>query len=326
MSCNCNEESTPLVECSCKVRLNSDCITVSGIDTTCSGISDNLILTDYLTRQDAYVCSKFDSISGFTSLRNVGVGAEVYKGVDSIGRKEIRKIKSSDSSVTITQGTDDINLSVVVPNGTETKVVAGTNTTVTGTGTVSSPYVINASSTSTSYSAGNGLALTGTTFSNSLPDQIVTLTQGGATTITGSYPNFTISSINTIADGSETKINSGATTIRNGLGTIANPYTIETVNLQKEIVSNYTLTNADNEYTIFINNSAPVTITLNTTVTIPNFCVGFIQEGVGDVTFASVGHTLTNPIGLKSKGAGYQTFIERKLNTTTFYLLGNTRA
>jgi hypothetical protein len=47
------------------------------------------------------------------------------------------------------------------------------------------------------YSAGTGLALTGTVFSNTAPDQVVTLTQGGATTISGAYPNFTISSVNT---------------------------------------------------------------------------------------------------------------------------------
>lgn len=47
------------------------------------------------------------------------------------------------------------------------------------------------------YSAGSGLALTGTVFSNTAPDQIVTLTQGGATTITGTYPNFTITSTDT---------------------------------------------------------------------------------------------------------------------------------
>jgi hypothetical protein len=47
------------------------------------------------------------------------------------------------------------------------------------------------------YSAGSGLALTGTVFSNTAPDQTVTLTQGGATTITGTYPNFTITSVNT---------------------------------------------------------------------------------------------------------------------------------
>ena len=47
------------------------------------------------------------------------------------------------------------------------------------------------------YSAGAGLALTGTVFSNTAPDQTVTLTQGGATTISGTYPNFTITSTDT---------------------------------------------------------------------------------------------------------------------------------
>jgi hypothetical protein len=45
------------------------------------------------------------------------------------------------------------------------------------------------------YSAGSGLALTGTVFSNTAPDQTVVLTQGGVTTITGTYPNFTISTL-----------------------------------------------------------------------------------------------------------------------------------
>ena len=47
------------------------------------------------------------------------------------------------------------------------------------------------------YTAGSGLALTGTVFSNTAQDQVVTLTQGGATTITGTYPNFTITSTDT---------------------------------------------------------------------------------------------------------------------------------
>jgi len=47
------------------------------------------------------------------------------------------------------------------------------------------------------YTAGSGLTLTGTEFSNAAPDQVVTLTQGGATTITGTYPNFTITSTDT---------------------------------------------------------------------------------------------------------------------------------
>ncbi len=46
----------------------------------------------------------------------------------------------------------------------------------------------------TTYSPGTGINITGTTITNTAPDQTVALTQGGATTISGTYPNFTISS------------------------------------------------------------------------------------------------------------------------------------
>lgn len=112
-----------------------------------------------------------------------------------------------------------------------------------------------------------------------------------------------------------------------GLGTPASPLVASTAaysNLQKEITTTYVLTDADNDYTIFINNGAtPITISLGA-ITIPNFTVGFIQEGSADVTFSGVG--LGNPIGFKLKGQGYQAFIERKLATATYYLLGNTKA
>lgn len=51
--------------------------------------------------------------------------------------------------------------------------------------------------TNTTYTAGSGLTLSGTTFSNAAPDQTVTLTGSGATSISGTYPNFTISSTDT---------------------------------------------------------------------------------------------------------------------------------
>lgn len=117
------------------------------------------------------------------------------------------------------------------------------------------------------------------------------------------------------------KISVDGTTIT-GLGTPASPLVAESVNLQKEITATYVLTDADNDYTIFINNGVTaISISLGA-ITIPNFCVGFVQEGSADVTFSGV----TNPVGLKSKGQGYQTFIERKLSTATYYLLGNTKA
>jgi hypothetical protein len=47
------------------------------------------------------------------------------------------------------------------------------------------------------YTAGTGISVTNNVITNTAPDQTVALTQGGATTITGTYPNFTISSTDT---------------------------------------------------------------------------------------------------------------------------------
>ena len=52
------------------------------------------------------------------------------------------------------------------------------------------------------YTAGSGLSLTGTTFSNTAPDQTVSLTGSGSTTVSGTYPNFTISSTSGSGTGS----------------------------------------------------------------------------------------------------------------------------
>ena len=43
------------------------------------------------------------------------------------------------------------------------------------------------------------------------------------------------------------------------------------------------------------------------------------------MTFVASGTTIHNPIGLKSKGQYYQTFIEQEGNTNIIYLLGNTK-
>ena len=75
-------------------------------------------------------------------------------------------------------------------------LTAGSNVTITGNYpnfTISSTDT----DTNTVYSAGDHMNLVGTTFHNTAPDQTVTLTAGSNVTITGSYPDFTISSTDT---------------------------------------------------------------------------------------------------------------------------------
>lgn len=50
------------------------------------------------------------------------------------------------------------------------------------------------------YTAGTGISVSGTTISNTSPDQTVTLSGAGATSVSGSYPNFTVSSTDNVND------------------------------------------------------------------------------------------------------------------------------
>jgi hypothetical protein len=437
--CNCGRttntvctSSCQTVDCACPVKdLSTDCVLYTGNDLPCTEIKTGTLLTEVFGQLDTYLCDLSTQLANAFSLISVGEGVRVYKGVDGIGRKEIRsltnpdgfisiglstnnreielnvnqtvlktfvqanqitysasnvgtgagiykdairtadnvnialkKIKSQDGTVIITEGTDDINLAV---DGSETKVTAGTAISVSGNGTIATPYVV----TNTlpdqivSISAGTGISISGSypTFSvtNTAPDQIVSITGGGATTVGGSYPNFTVSSTDTNTTYSAgsgisisgTTINNtapnipvsitggGATTVGGsypnftvsstdtnttysaGLGLNLSGTTFGVVNLQKEISGNYTLTSADTEYTIFINNGAsPVTITVPTGL-VANFEAGFIQEGTGTVTFSASGTTINTPTGFRIKGQRYQAFIEKKLSSETFYLLGN---
>ena len=87
--------------------------------------------------------------------------------------------------------------------------------------------------TDTTYTAGSGLSLTGTEFANTAPDQTVALTGAGATSISGTYPNFTITSTDnnttySVGDGGLTQNNftDALKTKLDGVATNANNYTL----------------------------------------------------------------------------------------------------
>lgn len=408
----CNQ-CQPEQVCDCAVKdLSTDCSIYNQDDIECDSIvvvAKNTILSDALANIVSWSCTKFSGIEKFFRIINTGTGAEIYSGANLLGEKKLRKLKSTDGSVAITQGTDDIDFSVTssdgsetkivngtntivvgtgttptpyqinainstysnsnlgmgaqvykdstvvgsntqfnfrklkssdssvtilegineiditvvtgfIPDGSETKVTAGTNTSVTGTGTIATPYVINSTDTNTTYSAGTAMSLVGTTFNNTAPDQTVVLTQGGATTITGTYPNFTIMSTDT------------NTTYTAGVGLALTGTVFSVDNLQKIITyptdftgTNYTLTNADNNYEIIVDNgTTAVTITVPSGLT-SKIGVGFTQKGIGDVTYVASGTTINNPIGLKIKGQYYQTYLSQELATNLFYLGGNTK-
>lgn len=311
----CGQPTCQETSCACDVYINSDCVNDVKAEFTCLPIESHLTLTQTLEEMDSAICNKFDEFDSHFQLTNTGTGAESYKGVNLLGQKEIRKINAVGDLITVTQNTNDISVSIdeteltafvedLIPSptgvciessdesvtvrevdgcfdltvtptdGSETKINAGTNVTITGNGTTATPYVINSAT-----------------------------------------PN-----------GSETKINSGTTTNVSGVGTIASPYIVETKNLQRVETSSFTLSNTDNNYDIFINNSStPINITIPSGLQ-SGLVVSFIQQGTGDITFVSgVGVTIRNPIGNVIKGQDYWAHLIQVGATNEYHLLGSTK-
>lgn len=122
-NCNgCTQEVTicnqcPPETCDCPILgLSTDCSTYTADDIECNSVvvvAKNTILSDALNNIVSWSCTKFSELANYLRIINVGIGADVYAGDNLIGEKKIRRIKSTDNSVTITQGTNDIDLSVV---------------------------------------------------------------------------------------------------------------------------------------------------------------------------------------------------------------------
>lgn len=140
---------------------------------------------------------------------NSGVVVELGTNPTSLTTGSITVTGTVDGRDVAADGTklDGIEASADVTDTTNVvaSLTAGANVTIAADGTISS-----STGSDTTYTAGSGLSLTGTVFANSAPDQTVALTGAGATSISGTYPNFTITSTNTtysVGDGGLTQIN-----------------------------------------------------------------------------------------------------------------------
>lgn len=402
--CGCSQTTTvsncscPPSNCSCPVYISSDCVNDVKSKFDCSGIATGLTLTETLEKQDKFICDKFNQALTYFRLKNVGGAAEIYKGQNGIGEKELRTIDSKSNLLEVEQATDKIRLGV-----NETNLTTFINNNITpvnynmenvGTGAgiykskvgnlfslrslKSSDSTVNISvsgneidlkavNTGTTYTGSNGVTLTGTNFTHSDTSSVTDLTPATRTYVKSlTFDTFghvtghtTGTETDQIIDGSETKVQAGtnvtitgtgtttspyvisstsgsggtklassATTTVTGLGTTIEPYQVNVKNLQSETLGFNILLNASNDgYTIFIQNTTtPIVITVP--LGLPsNFTCGFIQEGPGDIEFQGEGGvTIHNPIGFKIKGQKYQAFLEKKLNTETYYLLGNTKS
>ena len=90
-------------------------------------------------------------------------------------------------------------------------------------------YALNSGNGGASYNAGSGISLSGNVISNTAPDQPISLTGSGSTSVSGTYPNFVINSTDNVNDADNNPTNelqslsqSGTNiTLSNGGGTIS---------------------------------------------------------------------------------------------------------
>lgn len=297
----CSPCSTTPPPCDCPVAdLNTDCSIYRGDDITCNDVivvAKDTILSDALQDIVDYNCERFSEIQSNFVLKNVGTGAEVYKGTNLIGEKELRTITSTDSSITITEGTNTIDLSVEL-NG--------------GVSCITSE------------------------------DSSVTITEDeGCFDLSVTIPEQDVYDGLNLGTGAEVFKNKTANTfnyrkVRSSLGSISitqnsNDINLEMTNLQKTIGAfPYTLTSADDKYTIFIENGVT-----DVTIYVPdglvdNFSCIFIQKGTSNVTIEAMGGatlyypstTLQNQI----KGQFFWAMIEKEIDQDDYYLLGSLKA
>jgi len=151
----------------------------------------------------------------------------------------------------------------------------------------------------------------------------VNITAGANVTVTEPTPNnFLIAATDTVV-----QLENSTTTTVFGDG-VETPYSVGVVNLQKTILNfPYTLTSADDKYTLFLDNGVNPTSTINIpNGLVNNFSCVFIQKGTGNIVFNNLDSVnLLHPIALQKaiKGQYYWVMIERDTNTSNYYLMGS---
>jgi len=158
-------------------------------------------------------------------------------------------------------------------------------------------YWIPASDENTTYTAGSGINITGTTINNNAPDQTVVLSGSGATTVSGTYPNFNISS--TDNDGQTLSIHNNTLTISDGNTVYLPDYTAETGIAINGTFPNFTIENTNPGDAIQITGTGATSVT----GTYPNFTISSTDEN----TTYSAGDYISISNGIITNTAPNQT-------------------
>lgn len=334
--CGCHETPCQETNCSCDVFISSDCVNNVKSTFTCLNIASNLTLTETLEAMDSAICDKVASITNYLTLVNVGGQAEVYKGTNNLGQKELRTISNNGELVPLIEILQNTNTVDIIPNRENLtdfveNLIPNYNAENLGAGAeIFKEETANTFKFKTLTSDDSSVIITETAntvdFSVDITPIDINITGAGATTVTEPTPNnFVVTSTDT---DTIVELQDGVTTDVIGDG-VTTPYSVEVKNLQKRVefpdgTTNYTLVDGDFAFTLFLNNAGK-DVTITVPATLKNYFIcQFYQEGTGNVTFVeSGGATINTPIGLKIKGQFYWCAVEKILTSTTFGLIGS---
>ncbi|MBI5218755.1 MAG: tail fiber domain-containing protein [Bacteroidia bacterium] len=168
-----------------------------------------------------------------------------------------------------------------------------------------------------SYFAGSGIIISNDSIRNASPDQVISLSGTGSTTVTGTYPNFTISS----TDNQQLSINNNQLSITNGDTVTLPTYSPGTGLSLNGATFNSVWTASGNN--IFNNNSGNIGIGIqNPTASLHvdgSFRFTDDNEGAGKVLTSDVNGNATwqTPAGGGMGGTGTQNYIPKFLTTSS---------
>ena len=138
----------------------------------------------------------------------ISQGVSINSDGSNPDNSSILDVKSTSKGILIPRMLQSERSSIVTPsNGLLVYQTNGTSGFYFYDG---SSWVRLATGTESLYTEGTGIDITSNIVTNTSPDQTVTLTSGGATTITGTYPNFTISSTDDNSGGTLTSVTAGS--------------------------------------------------------------------------------------------------------------------
>ena len=185
-----------------------------------------------------------------------------------------------------------------VDNDVQTLSITGNDLSILNGNTITLP-------TGATYTAGTGIGIVGTQISNLNPDQTVVLTGTGSTSISGTYPNFTINSIDTDNDAQTLSLAGNTLSISNGNFVTLPTGTTYTAGTGIGIAGNV-ISNSAPDQTVVLNGAGATTITLSA---YPNFTISSTDAQTlslaGNILSISNGNNVTLPTGTTySAGTG----------------------